>query len=377
MSLRNLGALIIALATAGGTISCAISSATSSRIDSEEQGSQWELTHFSDIPVWIAGNNVSTGSLVRNRKIFVLLEEEHFTDEDLKKVFTAMAAHWADPEFLIITALSDRNMLQQELGRQESTTYYTLREGTLPRQPEEDPNRKISYFRAYYLRMHDEERLGYSLEPERGSYTTIYLRRRGIAYTADVGSDLVLASYEGDIDKVRALLAAGADVNAKDKDGNTPLLEATLNFHGDIVDMLLSSGANVNAKGEDGDTVLLYAAGHGDIELVESLLRRNAKVNVQNVNGDCALIRAASNGHVEVVKALLLRGANVDEKDSEGWTALMWAVANGHVETVRLLLANGADPAAKNNEGQSALELAKGPLAAKAAKLLRRPRSRR
>ena len=56
------------------------------------------------------------------------------------------------------------------------------------------------------------------------------------------------AAFTGRMEVVELLIANGANVNAKDKDGGTPLLHATLSGHREIVELLISKGADVNAK---------------------------------------------------------------------------------------------------------------------------------
>ena len=56
------------------------------------------------------------------------------------------------------------------------------------------------------------------------------------------------AAFTGRMEVVELLIANGANVNAKDKDGGTPLLHATLSGHRETVELLISKGADVNAK---------------------------------------------------------------------------------------------------------------------------------
>ena len=64
------------------------------------------------------------------------------------------------------------------------------------------------------------------------------------------------AAYEGNIEAVKQHLAAGTDVNAKDKEGDTPLHIATWNSHWQIAQLLITKGADVNAQLDDGRTPL-------------------------------------------------------------------------------------------------------------------------
>jgi ankyrin repeat protein len=87
------------------------------------------------------------------------------------------------------------------------------------------------------------------------------------------------AAGEGHTHIVQALLAHGADVNAKNKFGCTALMMAAVEGHADIVQALLSQGADVNAKDNDGYTALLAAEQMGHKEIVRMLKKDGAKVS--------------------------------------------------------------------------------------------------
>ena len=129
-----------------------------------------------------------------------------------------------------------------------------------------------------------------------------------IPLTADAGnvdSELRSAAIEGRSDTVRALLANGADVNATDRYGWTPLMLAALASHDDTVQTLLANGAHVNAKGNGGATALIWAA---------------------------------TLGHTDIVQRLVVDGADVDAKDWQERSALMWAARNDLGPTLQALL---------------------------------------
>ncbi|MBI4823896.1 MAG: ankyrin repeat domain-containing protein [Nitrospirae bacterium] len=88
---------------------------------------------------------------------------------------------------------------------------------------------------------------------------------------ADINDDLRRAAEKGDINKVKSLLQHGADVNAKDNNGNTALMYAAVGGHTEIVQTLLNKGANVNAKNNFGNTALIYAVKNGRTEIVSLL----------------------------------------------------------------------------------------------------------
>ena len=108
------------------------------------------------------------------------------------------------------------------------------------------------------------------------------------------------------------------------------------------VKLLLQEGANINQKDKRGNTALHYAAKHGFAEMVTLLLDNKANINQPNNNGWTPLWVAAETGKIEVVKLLLDNGANANPVDTEGNTPLHYAAYNGHTETCKLLLENGA-----------------------------------
>ena len=83
---------------------------------------------------------------------------------------------------------------------------------------------------------------------------------------------------------VKTLLAAGAEADAKDSYGDTPLIQAVRAGTGDIVQMLVEKGANVNAVARDGNTTLHFAASQGFANLARFLIEKGASVNAANGN---------------------------------------------------------------------------------------------
>ncbi len=91
----------------------------------------------------------------------------------------------------------------------------------------------------------------------------------------ELNKSLLQAAADGNIEQVKSLLSKGAEVNAKDEKGQTPLHLAARQGHTAIVEMLLDKGAEVNAQTDEGDTLLSLAK--GDKVIVELLRKHEAE----------------------------------------------------------------------------------------------------
>ena len=139
--------------------------------------------------------------------------------------------------------------------------------------------------------------------------------------------NLEVAIEEKDIERVRSLLASGADANGVDERGEPMLILAIKSGKIETVELLVARGANVNAKNgsDNGSAPLHWTAGGG--------------VSVPNV---------------AMAKLLLAKGAEVDAKTGAGNTPLIWAArskADCAVAVAELLLAHGADLNCQGDDG--------------------------
>lgn len=170
---------------------------------------------------------------------------------------------------------------------------------------------------------------------------------------------LVSAAAEGELDKVKQLLATGADIDKIDTEtGTSALMEAVESNNQEMVQVLLSAGADVNAKNKHGRTALMSMEEETTAEIIETLISAGADVNAKADNGYTALLFAARVENLPSLQALLNAGAKVDEKNDEGKTALMLAAEGGYLESVKALLVAGADVNEKSDDGSTALKLA-------------------
>jgi len=173
---------------------------------------------------------------------------------------------------------------------------------------------------------------------------TLALLVAGAAVGADRDLRLIDATRHDDAAAVKALVSAGADVNARAGDGSTALHWAAQNDDLALADLLIGKGAKVNAATDIGITPLWIAANNSEAAMVQRLLDARADPNIAPSTDGAPLMEAAQRGNAEAVKALLDHGADPNAKEvSHGQTALMWAAAEVHPDVVRLLLAAHAD----------------------------------
>ena len=182
----------------------------------------------------------------------------------------------------------------------------------------------------------------------------------------------IAAGSNPHIESIAMLLDQGADVNATDADGHTPLHLATgssLGYTGrlteqrnfEVVRLLLAHGAKVNTVStqyERGDTPLHSAAQNSQTVLVELLLSHGAEVNAENTYGDTPLHLAVErDSQPKLIAILLHHGADANAKSLTGVTPLhkiFEDIPTGErksaiPEIVTMLLDHGADVNAKTN----------------------------
>ena len=232
--------------------------------------------------------------------------------------------------------------------------------------------------------------------------------------TNNIGATpLILASMEGKIDLVKALITAGADVNASNTNGGTALMYITINQKTntieqqlEIINALIKAGADINKKNSRGRTSLMLGVFNKQIDAVKDLInakadissvdnagmtvlsyfenyemehilkaagakptlfdhvRRNntnflnsynGNLNVTNNNGGNLLLVAASYGKSEMVRTLIKSGVNVNISDNHNSTALTTAAAFCSKDAVKELILAGANINAMDKDGDTPL----------------------
>ncbi|MEE3170559.1 MAG: ankyrin repeat domain-containing protein [Pseudomonadota bacterium] len=127
---------------------------------------------------------------------------------------------------------------------------------------------------------------------------------------AEADALLVSAAARGEKRRVELLLSAGANVNATDAEGYTPVMRAAQNGHLSVVRTLLAAGANVNVS-QAGESVLMKVVASGNLLTAEMLLSAGADVNYQTGSGRTALDVARAINHRDLEMLLVQAGARL------------------------------------------------------------------
>ncbi len=161
----------------------------------------------------------------------------------------------------------------------------------------------------------------------------------------------------GDIERVKFLIAVGADINEPNTKGITPLHVVAQEGYPALAQLLIAYGANLHARYQNLWTPLHLAAQNGHLEVTNLLIAYGA-----NVNGPkdtfTPLHFAAQEGHLDTARLLIAHGANVQGQYKNGWTPLHLAAQEGHTDMVTFLLDHGASIHAKNAFGFTPLHSA-------------------
>lgn len=220
-----------------------------------------------------------------------------------------------------------------------------------------------------------------------------------------VDASLYTACIDGDMPGVQRALRDGADVNAYNSNGRTPLIAAALSLHYPVIDVLLKAGARAEMQNDAGETAarllglaktppdvgesegtalmrfmaekkayekklndaaapgtelarqLVSAVAKGDIPTAKQLIAKGAYVDFKDARSSLVptvLIVATEKGFAYVVEELINKGVRIDRPDAQGRTALYYAVGKQNLEMVRLLVQKGgADP--RRNVGEQTI----------------------
>ncbi|KAJ3323617.1 hypothetical protein HDV06_001641 [Boothiomyces sp. JEL0866] len=335
----------------------------------------------------------------------VELEDAHLTEESGQSFLMIESSE----SEILDTEVKYRKEKQRKAWEQAQVDQYLK----LTRVKDSDSS-KSSLENNKKSRQKDEKKSGTNTPVETEEGIMLPDRKRPVPFSAvnsqDRSGRTLIFKYasRGDYATSEALLKAGASLRIADYAGWTPLHEACLEGHADIVTLMLSFDADVDAPGDEGDTPLHDAVGNGHYDVVEILLKHGASINIPNDRGQTSvefaiekaqeardddeseskhgrskiveadkivalmnewkemtakvverdnsgqtlLHKACEEGNIKEVSKLLMYGADITAVDLSSWTPLHNAALNGHSEIVEMLLKFGADvdPLGLNNE---------------------------
>jgi len=170
---------------------------------------------------------------------------------------------------------------------------------------------------------------------------------------------LVKAAQKNDIDAIKQLITVSLNIDASDEYTDTNALSyAVENNNREMIQLLLSAGANPNAANRRGETPLMHLTSEANVELIRDLIAAGADANALDDSGESPLMRAVTHCNFSVAKELIDAGADVNAKDASGNTLLMNAAQNNEPEVLKFLLAAGVPVDSTNDNGETATTLA-------------------
>jgi uncharacterized protein len=195
---------------------------------------------------------------------------------------------------------------------------------------------------------------------------------------ADGSTPLQWAVYENDVNEVRRLLKAGANVSLANNYGATPMSLASEVANTEIIKLLLDAGANADSPNQDGQTALMAVARTGNVEAAELLVKHGAKVDAkERFGGQTALMWASARRHPEMMQFLISKGADINaistdrdyqrhvtaegrpkNLDAGGFTPLLYAARENCLACVDVLVRSHADLNLPDPDGVSPLLVA-------------------
>jgi quinoprotein dehydrogenase-associated probable ABC transporter substrate-binding protein len=215
-----------------------------------------------------------------------------------------------------------------------------------------------------------------------GEIVTVQNVKRALAAGADLNAELAQAVVASDPARIKLLAAHGADLNARDSMGSTPLTSAAGARDSATVKLLLDLGADANARNGDGLTPLMEAAYRNHVPSVEALLQHGASLTMKDPEDLTPLCRALDSRSFLAASALIKAGASPNVQcGANRLTPLMvvathekadqsgnvpvdddWYLSDGvsPLEVGQLLVSKGADVNALSRGGITALMIAAG-----------------
>jgi ankyrin repeat protein len=190
------------------------------------------------------------------------------------------------------------------------------------------------------------------------------------------------AAWHGDAARLKGLVASGANLDARDARGRTPLHVATYARQREAIRLLAKAGAKLDLLEDDRYDAVTIASVADDADTLSLLLSLGTDAGQTTSRYDgTALIAAAHLGHDEVVRRLIAAGAPLDHVNNLHWTAVIESIVLGdggprHQRTLAALLDAGASAKLTDRQGNTPLQLANARGYTAMARLLETARAR-
>lgn len=157
---------------------------------------------------------------------------------------------------------------------------------------------------------------------------------------------------ENNLELIKHIVNAGADLNIEDNEGNTPLsymidngLKITSQKQKELflerLVFLLKFRIEINTVDKDGRTIFHKAVMSDDVEVVEKLLTKKTNLDIRDKQGRTALHHTQWKGNYKIARLLIAAGADINAADYAGFTILNYAAILGHARLVVVLIASG------------------------------------
>ncbi|MDR1096381.1 MAG: ankyrin repeat domain-containing protein [Spirochaetaceae bacterium] len=157
---------------------------------------------------------------------------------------------------------------------------------------------------------------------------------------------------------IPAIVERGANTEAVNTSGETPLFIAVKANAASTVRALLGAGASLTGRDSLGNTALHTAVRSDAPQATEALLDANSSIDAYNLYGQTPLHDAVRLGSYNAQIILVRRGANIEMRDNEGNTPLLLAVRTGTYRAAEHLITSGGDINTRNSTGNTALHIA-------------------
>ncbi|MGM0420440.1 MAG: ankyrin repeat domain-containing protein [Bacillota bacterium] len=182
-----------------------------------------------------------------------------------------------------------------------------------------------------------------------------------LSLTSAGAAELIETSKTASPQEIQDLIEAGAAVNVRNDQGETPLIAAArYNPNPLVVMVLIENGAIIEARDNSGRSALYNAARYNDsLVVLRTLINYGAAVNVVANDGTTPLLAAAEAGHDDKIRILVRAGARINQRDSQGRTVLhILSLKSDRLHTFRILVQAGANLDSQDHQGRTPLHYA-------------------